>query len=145
MDLGNKYKQQVEEDREKRLQELREMPGIRFTDPNTQNESIQQAQLYPYPSDGTKIDAEKGVVMQPANSEEGNRIIVGEESELNSPIVRFANSLIQNYGSNANLPYRIKNMIIDASDMPESAKQAAKHRNNAKLMPTFALPQSTDF
>lgn len=145
MDLGNKYKQQVEEDREKRLQELREMPGIRFTDPNTQNESIQQAQLYPYPSDGTKIDAEKGVVMQPANSEEGNRIIVGEESELNSPIVRFANSLIQNYGSNANLPYRIKNMIIDASDMPESAKQAAKQRNNAKLMPTFALPQSDDF
>ncbi len=145
MDLGNKYKQQVEEDREKRLQELREMPGIRFTDPNTQNESIQQAQLYPYPSDGTKMDAEKGVVMQPANSEEGNRIIVGEESELNSPIVRFANSLIQNYGSNANLPYRIKNMIIDASDMPESAKQAAKQRNNAKLMPTFALPQSDNF
>lgn len=145
MDLGNKYKQQVEEDREKRLQELREMPGIRFTDPNTQNESIQQAQLYPYPSDGTKMDAEKGVVMQPANSEEGNRIIVGEDSELNSPIVRFANSLIQNYGSNANLPYRIKNMIIDASDMPESAKQAAKQRNNAKLMPTFALPQSDNF
>lgn len=145
MDLGNKYKQQIEENREKRLQELREMPGIRFTDPNTQNESIQQAQLYPYPSDGTKIDAEKGVVMQPANSEEGNRIIVGEDSELNSPIVRFANSLIQNYGSNANLPHRINNMIIDASDMPESAKQAAKQRNNAKLMPTFALPQSNNF
>ena len=57
MDLGNKYKQQVEEDREKRLQELREMPGIRFTDPNTQKESIQQAQLYPYTSDGTNMYA----------------------------------------------------------------------------------------
>ena len=36
-------------------------------------------------------------------------------------------------------------MIIDASNMPESAKQAAKQRNNAKLMPTISLPQSDDF
>lgn len=145
MDLGNKYKQQVEEDREKRLQELREMPGIRFTDPNTQNESIQQAQLYPYPSDGTKIDAEKGVVMQPANSEEGEKIIVQEDSDLNRRSTRFTSAFMQSYGSNTNLPSRTSNMLIDASDMQEDNKQAAMQRNNAKLMPTIVMPQSDDF
>lgn len=145
MDLGNKYKQQVEEDREKRLQELREMPGIRFTDPNTQNESIQQAQLYPYPSDGTKIDAEKGVVIQPANSEEGKKIIVQEDSDLNRRSTRFTSAFMQSYGSNTNLPSRTSNMLIDASDMQEDNKQAAMQRNNAKLMPTIVMPQSDDF
>lgn len=145
MDLGNKYKQQIEENREKRLQELREMPGIRFTDPNTQNESIQQAQLYPYPSDGTKIDAEKGVVMQPANSEEGEKIIVQEDSDLNRRSTRFTSAFMQRYGSNTNLPSRTSNMLIDASDMQEDNKQAAMQRNNAKLMPTIVMPQSDDF
>lgn len=145
MDLGNKYKQQVEEDREKRLQELREMPGIRFTDPNTQNESIQQAQLYPYPSDGTKIDTEKGVVIQPANSEDGQKIIVQEDSDLNRRSTRFTSAFMQSYGSNTNLPSRTSNMLVDASNMQEDNKQAAMQRNNAKLMPTIVMPQSDDF
>ena len=145
MDLGNKYKQQVEEDRKKRLQELREMPGIRFTDPNTQNESIQQAQLYPYPSDGTKIDTEKGVVIQPANSEDGQKIIVQEDSDLNRRSTRFTSAFMQSYGSNTNLPSRTSNMLVDASNMQEDNKQAAMQRNNAKLMPTIVMPQSDDF
>ena len=160
----NVAKQRTEEEKQQRIEELRRMQPIRFEGSGMVMQDTQANDGSFLPSveemqvaiekaanqngkfaDAPKLYTDKRVIFGTANDNAGNRIIVGEDSELNSPIVRFANSLIQNYGSNANLPYRIKNMIIDASDMPESAKQAAKQRNNAKLMPTFALPQSDNF
>jgi hypothetical protein len=114
-----------------RIERLREMQPVRFSDNR--------------PKGDIKANFQNGTILRGADAENGPTITVSESSPLNSKITRFSNALIQSYGSNANLPYRIKNMIIDASDMPESAKQAAKQRNNAKLMPTFALPQSDDF
>lgn len=114
-----------------RIERLREMQPVRFSDNR--------------PKGDIKANFQNGTILRGADAENGPTITVSESSPLNSKITRFSNALIQSYGSNANLPYRIKNMIIDASDMPESAKQAAKQRNNAKLMPTFALPQSDNF
>lgn len=114
-----------------RIERLREMQPVRFSDDKPQGD--------------VKADFQNGTILRGADADNGPTITVSENSPLNSKITRFSNALIQSYGSNANLPYRINNMIIDASNMPESAKQAAKQRNNAKLMPTISLPQSDDF
>lgn len=114
-----------------KIERLREMQPVRFSDNKPQGD--------------VKANFQTGTILRGADADNGPTITVSENSPLNSKITRFSNALIQSYGSNANLPYRIKNMIIEASDMPESAKQAAKQRNNAKLMPTFALPQSNNF
>lgn len=111
-----------------KLERLREMQPVRFSDNHSQGD--------------VKANFQNGTILRGADADNGPTITVSESSPLNSKITRFSNALIQSYGSNANLPHRINNMIIDASDMPESAKQAAKQKNNAKLMPTISLPQS---
>lgn len=114
-----------------KIERLREMQPVRFSDNKPQGD--------------VKANFQTGTILRGADADNGPTITVSENSPLNSKITRFSNALIQSYGSNANLPHRINNMIIDASDMPESAKQAAKQRNNAKLMPTISLPQSDNF
>lgn len=108
-----------------KLERLREMQPVRFSDNHSQGD--------------VKANFQNGTILRGADADNGPTITVSESSPLNNPVVRYAN-LASDFASNANLPYQISNMVIDASDLPETTKQVAKQKNNKKLMPSFSMP-----